>query len=131
MPVKLTNHPKLRTIRFVASGTLTDDDLETIGREGMALSDSYRGKKHLVLADMRGLKPSTPRVAEKLGELIVYQRSHGVSLCVHLSDESVTRLQMDRLSRKASPHDSATVDVVSLDEAEKVLSEARLKLNSE
>lgn len=129
MPAKVTNHPQLRTIRFTANGTLTDDEIDVAGRECKVATDSYKGKKHLVLADMRGLKTSSPSVAKKMGELIAYQRTHGVSLCVHLSDESVTRLQMERLSRKASPHDGAMIDVVSLEEAERVLSETRLKLN--
>ena len=131
MPIKLTNYPKLRTIRFVANGVLTAEDLKQANRDGKAMTDSYRGQKHMVLADMRGLKTMDPKNAEKLGDLILYQREHGVHLCVHLSDETVTRLQMSRLSRQNSPNDDVTVDVVSLEEAEKVLSEARLKLRNE
>jgi hypothetical protein len=128
MPIKLTNHPNLRTIRFAANGMLTEEETVRAFAEAKAMTDSYEGKKHLVLADMRGMKPAPAKVAAKLGELIGYQRSHGVYLCVHLSDETVTRLQIDRLSRKASPNDDATIDVASLDEAESVLSEERLKL---
>jgi hypothetical protein len=49
---------------------------------------------------------------------------------VHLSDDSVARLQAARLARQASPYDDSTFDVVSLDEAEKVLTELRLKLRA-
>jgi hypothetical protein len=126
--MRLTNHRTLKTIRFVASGILTEEEFDKGYIEAKAMTDGYRGAKHMVLADMRGMKPASNKVAEKLGELIGYQRANGVFLCVHISDETVTRLQMARLSRKASPHDQMTVDVVSLDEAETVLSEARLKL---
>jgi hypothetical protein len=131
MTVKLTNHPQLRTIRFVASGILTEEDVQKAADDARAMTTAYAGKKHMVLADLRGLKPASPKVAQKLGELIAYQRANGVSLCVHLSDETVTRLQVDRLSRQASPHDKMTFDVVSIEEAEAVLSEARLKLRNE
>ena len=102
-----------------------------MGENGKGMTDSYAGKKHMVLADMRGMKPASPKVAEKFGALIGYQRTHGVFFCVHLSDETVTRLQLDRLSRKASPHGKITVDVVSMEEAEAALSEERLKLRME
>ncbi|HVU03611.1 MAG TPA: hypothetical protein VHE30_17755 [Polyangiaceae bacterium] len=131
MPIKLTNHPKLRTIRFVANGVLTAEDLDKANVEGKAMSDSYEGRKHMVLADMRGLKTVDAKNAARLGELISYQRSHGVFLCVHISDETITRLQMGRLSRQAQANDAVTVDVVSLEEGEKVLSEARMKLRTE
>ncbi len=93
-----------------------------------AATDSYGGGKHLVLADMRGLKPATPEVAEIMGEAIGYARSRGVACCAHLSDSSIQRLQTARLAREASPHDDVTTDVVSPEEAERVLEEARARL---
>src|SRR4051794_16748428 len=84
MPIKLTNHVQLRTIRFAATGTITEEELEQVAGEARKMSQSYAGRKHLILADIRGMKVASNKVAERLGELIAYQRANGVSLCVHL-----------------------------------------------
>lgn len=93
----------------------------------LAATRSYGGGNHLVLADMRGLKPADPAAAEVMGSAIGYARAHGVACCAHISDSTVARLQARRLAREASPEDDVTIDVVSLEEAEQVLEEARAR----
>jgi hypothetical protein len=83
----------------------------------------------MVVADMRGMKPLHPPVAKLLGEAIGYGRKNGAVLCVHISDHTVQRLQASRVARENSPTDDITVDVSSLEEAERVLDEARSRLD--
>lgn len=125
---EVKNDPEKRTIYVRMSGFMREDEMKEWAEAYKAATDSYGGGKHLVLADMRGLKPATPEVAEIMGEAIGYARSRGVACCAHLSDSSIQRLQTARLAREASPHDDVTTDVVSPEEAERVLEEARARL---
>jgi len=61
--------------------------------------------------------------------MIAATRKDGVVLCAHISDHTVQRLQLQRVAREISAYDDITVDVVTLDEAHRVLGEARLKLD--
>ncbi len=118
-----------RTIRLRLSG---DFDVATMKR---FLEDYKRdsrplaGSPHLILADLRGMNPTSPEVAAILGEAIEYSRAAGVACCAHLSDDTITQLQAARLGRKSSPHSDVTVDVASRDEAERLLDEVRVKLH--
>ena len=87
------------------------------------------GAKHMVIADMRGMKPLHPPVAKLLGEAIGYGRRNGAVLCAHVSDHTVQRLQAARVARENSPTDDITVDVSSVAEAERVVSEACSRLD--
>lgn len=117
-----------RIIIFRASGAINVDELKKIRDEAIWATDSFRGDPHLVLADMRGMAPMSPEGTVIFGEIIRYGREHGTVCCVHLSDSSIARLQTQRLAREASPYDDITVNVVSLDEAEKVIEEHQAKL---
>lgn len=88
-------------------------------------TDTYEGGDHLVLADMRGMKPASEDTAEVMQDAIAYARSRGVACCAHISDSTISRLQTARIAREASEHDDVTVDVVSIEEAHRVLDEAR------
>jgi hypothetical protein len=118
-----------RTVRLRMSG---DFDIATMKR---FLEDFKRdtqplaGSPHLILADLRGLNPTSPEVAAIFGEVIRYSRSVGVVCCAHLSDDTITQLQAARLGRKSSPHSDVTVDVASREEAERLLDEARARLD--
>ena len=101
--------------------------MRDFSREYREATDLYAGKKHLVLADMRGLRSSVPEAAAVFGEAIGYARKRGVVCCAHLSDSTIARLQAARLAREFSPGDDVTIDAVSLEEAEKVLAEERKK----
>ena len=72
---------------------------------------------------MRGLTPLSPEGARIFGEIIKYSRARGCLACVHLSDSSIARLQAARLAREASPYDDITVNVVSIEEAQRVVEE--------
>lgn len=130
MPFKLLNQPLLRTISFHATGMLTLEEALQAEEEGKRASDSYRGKPHLVLADARGLKPASPEIAEILQRIIRYCRLRGTVCCVHVYDSAVSRLQAARLAREATRDvdGTLTVEVVSLEEAEQVLTEQRALL---
>ena len=89
-------------------------------------SASYGGQPHLVLADMQGLQISRLDVAKLLGDAIGKARQQGVACCAHLTSSTVVKMQMARLAREHSQGDDVTVNVGSLEEANKVLAEARL-----
>jgi len=116
------------TIHVRLTGTISLEEMERFALDYRRVTDSYQGESHLVLADMRGLKTCTPPVANVLMDVIGYARRRGVAACAHLSDDTVTRLQMLRLARQVSEKDDVTIDVVSLEEAESVLSERRFEL---
>jgi len=126
--IEIDNDIPSRTIRVRMASPITDTELIDAVPLMKRASDAYRGAEHMTLADMRGLNPLSPDQAALMGEAIAYQRRRGVVLCAHLSDSSIMRLQAKRLGREASPHDTTTIDVVSLDEAEKVLAERRAAL---
>lgn len=119
-----------RTIYVRLSGFIREDEMSEWAQDYKAATDSYRGGEHLVLADMRGMKPTNETAAEIMREAIAYARARGVACCAHLSDSTISRLQTRRLAREASEHDDVTVDVVSLEEADAVLDEAREKLHA-
>jgi hypothetical protein len=124
------NFPERWTIVVQLSGTITDTEMAAFIREYRAATDTYAGGSHLVLADLRGMKPLSPNSAEALGEAIGYARSRGVLRCAHLSDDSVAKLQASRLARAVDPKDRVTVNVISLAEAEAALGEARQSISS-
>lgn len=119
-----------RTITLRATGEMTLDEVTKAYEEAVWATDTFKKQPHVVLADMRGLAPLAPDATMVLGEIIKYGRTHGTVACVHLSDASIARLQASRLAREASPHDRVTVDVVSLEEAEKVLEEKQRDLRA-
>jgi hypothetical protein len=117
-----------RTITFRASGSPTIDELNKMYEEAQWAHNSFKGEPHLVLADMRGMAPLSPEGTKVFGEIIKYGRQHGCICCVHLSDSSIARLQQSRLAREASPYDDITVNVVSLEEAERVIQEKQASM---
>lgn len=125
---EVKNHPLKRTIYIRMSGFMREAEMREWAEAYKAATDAYGGGKHLVLADMRGLKPSEPAVAEIMGRAIGYARARGVVCCAHISDSTIARLQAARLARDNAPGDDVTVDVISLEEAELVLEEARAEL---
>ena len=84
-------------------------------------TNPYKGKRHIVIADMRGMKTMHPSIAALMGAEIGHARGNGVVLCAHVSDETVQRLQAARIARQHSPHDDVTIDVDSPEEARKVV----------
>lgn len=120
-----------RTLRLRLSG---DFDVATMTRfleDYKRVSQPFAGAPHLILADLRGMNPTSPEVAAILGEAIEYSRAIGVVCCAHLSDDTITQLQAARLGRKSSPHSDVTVDVASREEAERLLDEVRARLDGE
>ncbi|HEX7118640.1 MAG TPA: hypothetical protein VF212_07630 [Longimicrobiales bacterium] len=107
---------------------MREDEMQEWADAYIAATDSYGGGSHVVLADMRGLKPAGAEAAEIMGKAIGYARSRGVVCCAHISDSTIARLQAARIAREASPNDDVTTDVVSIDEAELVLAEARARI---
>lgn len=126
---KFTNSPEEHTVRIRMKGEFDAGAMEDFAREYRRICASYGGRPHLVLADMRGTAPIAPDAAAILGEVIAYSRQNGVCCCAHLSDDTVQKLQAARLGRMCSEHDDLTIHVVSVEEAERVLSEARAALS--
>ncbi len=116
-------------ITFRASGNLSLAEMKQIYEEAKWSTDVFKSEPHMVLADMRGLPPLTDDKAKILADIIKYGRDHGTICCVHLSDSSIARLQQARLAREASPYDDITVNVVSTEEAEKMILEKQAKVH--
>lgn len=112
-----------RTVRVSMRGFMDEEEMREFVEAYKKVANSYNGAEHLVLADMRGFKPVSPSAAQIMGEGIAYDRQRGVVGCVHLSDDVIARLQADRVARGDSPDDELTIDVVSIEEAERVLDE--------
>lgn len=126
--LEINNDRAARTIYLRMSGTVTLDETRAGAEAARRATDDYRGEPHMVLADMRGVRPLAPEAAQVMGDAIAYQRARGVVCCVHLSDSSIVRLQAARLAREAVSGTTDTFEVVSLEEAEHVLSETRAKM---
>jgi hypothetical protein len=118
-----------RTIRVRMSGDFDVGTMKRVLEEYKRVSQPFAGAPHLVLADLRGMNPTSPDVAAILGETIEYSRSIGVVCCAHLSDDTITQLQAARLGRKSSPQSDVTVDVASREEGERLLEEVRARLD--
>ncbi len=112
-----------RTIYCRMTGLFQLEDISAWAHTYREATDRFRGRKHVVIADMRGMRSMLPEVAKVLGEAIGHARRHGAALCAHLSDDTIQRLQARRVARENSPADDITVDVVSLEEAERVAHE--------
>jgi hypothetical protein len=70
---------------------------------------------------MRGMKTLRLPVANIMSAEIRHAREHGASLFAQLSDDTVQRLQLRRVVRQSVGGDDITVDVVSYEEAQRVL----------
>jgi len=120
-----------RVLRLRMSGIFTEDQMQAFAAAYRLATHEFQGRKHMVIADMRGMKPLHPPVALILADVISFGRSVGVVLCAHVSNHAVQRLQAERLARENSPTDDVTVDVSSVNEAERVVDEARPRLEDE
>jgi hypothetical protein len=125
---EVKNDAPLRTIFVRMTGLFDAEAMESFAREYLAATDQYRGESHLVLADMRGMRPAGADVAASLGNAIGTARKRGVFCCAHISDSTVQRLQARRVARENTDGDDVTVDVVSEAEAHRVLAEKRAAL---
>jgi hypothetical protein len=120
------NEPSERTIYLRMAGFFEESEMKQLIQLYLEATASYEGKPHVVLADMRELQISSLDVSKLLGEAIGKARQQGVTCCAHLTSSTVVKMQMARLAREHSQGDDVTVNVGSLEEANKVLSEARL-----
>jgi hypothetical protein len=120
------NETAQRTLYLRMEGFFEEDEMKEFVRLVLEASSTYRGQPHLVLADMQGLQISSLDVAKLLGDAIGKARQQGVACCAHLTSSTVVKMQMARLAREHSQGDDVTVNVGSLEEANKVLAEARL-----
>jgi hypothetical protein len=124
------NEPSQRTIYIRMEGVFDEKQMRELSRLYLEATAYYKGTAHLVLADMRGMHIASLEVAKILGEAIGEARRLGVACCAHVSSSTVQKLQAARLAREHSPDDDVTVNVVSVEEANKVLEEARLWLGN-
>jgi hypothetical protein len=122
------NEPSERTIYIRMEGIFEEHQMKELAQLYLDVTKTYGGQQHLVLADMRGMHIASLEVAKILGDAIGAARKMGVACCAHLSSSTVQKLQAARLARESSPDDDVTVNVVSPEEADKVLAEARLWL---
>jgi len=118
-----------RTLFTRMTGLFSEADMQTWAKLYREATNKFQGRKHMVIADMRGMKTVHPSIANLMGTEIGYARDHGVVLCAHLSDDTVQRLQARRVARQNSPADNVTVDVSSIQEARKVVEEAKDKID--
>jgi hypothetical protein len=125
---ELTINRARRLVVFRAQGTISVEELKQVRQEAIRATDAFRGEPHIVLADMRGMATMSPEATQVFADIIRYGREHGVVRCAHLSDSSIARLQAQRLAREASTYDDITVNVISLEEAERMIDEFQPKL---
>jgi hypothetical protein len=118
-----------RTVLVRMQGEFHEPDMRAWAVAYREATDRFAGDKHIVIADMRGMKAARPLVAELMGIEIGYARQHGVVLCAHLSDDTVQRLQANRLARQNAGGDDVTIDVASLEEAYELAREARARID--
>ena len=118
-----------RTLCTRMTGLFSETDMMAWARQYHDATDRFLGRKHMVIADMRGMKTVHPSIANIMGVEIGYARDHGVVLCAHLSDDTVQRLQARRVARQNSPMDNVTVDVTTIEEARKVVEEAKDRID--
>jgi len=102
------------------SGLFNENDMIEAAGEMRRQADAMLGQRHIVVADMRGMKTVHPSIARHMGEAIFYTRERGCVLCVHVSDDTVQRLQARRLARQNSPNDEVTIEVDSIEEARRL-----------
>jgi hypothetical protein len=112
--------PSGRIIECRMTGIFSEEDMLRGAEFIKAKADEMGGKRHIVIADMRGMKTVHPSVARHMGAAIGYQRSRGCVLCAHVSDDTVQRLQARRLARENSVNDDVTIEVDSIEEARRV-----------
>lgn len=122
------NEASERTIYIRMEGFFEETEMRNFVNAYREATDSYGGQPHLVLADMRGMRIASLAVSQLFGDGIGYARERGVVCCAHLSSSTVQKLQAARLAREHSPGDDVTVNVVSPEEAHKVLDEVRRRL---
>jgi hypothetical protein len=118
-----------RTIFTRMTGLFSESDMHAWAKQYHDATDKFHGRKHMVIADMRGMKTVHPNIASVMGAAIGYARERGVVLCAHLSDDTVQRLQARRVARQNSLADNVTVDVSSIEEARKVVEEAKDRID--
>lgn len=118
-----------RTLSTRMTGLFSEADMIAWAKDYREATDKFQGRKHMVIADMRGMKTVHPSIANIMGAEIGYAREHGVVLCAHLSDDTVQRLQARRVARQNSPADNVTVDVSTVQEARRVIDEARERID--
>jgi len=118
-----------RTLYTRMTGLFSEADMQGWAKQYHEATDKFQGRRHMVIADMRGMKTVHPSIANIMGAEIGYARDNGVVLCAHLSDDTVQRLQARRVARQNSLTDNVTVDVNSIHEARKVVEEARGRID--
>jgi hypothetical protein len=91
------------TVYCRMSGVFGEPEMVAWATEYRRATESFRGRPHLVLADMRGMRATHPDVAAILGAAIGHARQNGCVRCAHLSDDTVQRIQAARVARMASP----------------------------
>ena len=70
-----------RTIRLRLSGDFDVGTMQQFLDDYKRITQPLAGSPHLILADLRGLNPTSPEVAAILGEAIEYSRAAGVVCC--------------------------------------------------
>jgi hypothetical protein len=119
---EITTDASMRVVSVRMTGVFDEDNMRAwTAAYRTKGTDLLTGRKHMVVADMRGMKPVHPEIAALMGEEIGYARRHGVVLCAHVSDSVVQRLQAARVARQNSPEDDVTVEVESPEEARRVI----------
>lgn len=125
---EVTNDVNRRTITIRLSGFIRPNEMKECAVVYRAATDVYGGGRHLVMADMRGLKALEPESAAIFGEVVAYGRQKGCAMCAHVSDSTIARLQTARVASEVSPDDDITVNCVSYEEAQRQLTDARTRM---
>jgi hypothetical protein len=112
---------KKRVLFTRMTGIFSEAELRAWAKAYVEGTDQLKDRRHIVVADMRGMRTVNPSIVHIMGEAIGYARQHGVVLCAHVSDDVVQRLQAARVARQNSADDDATIEVESPEEAYRVV----------
>lgn len=128
--IDVRNHQATGILFVSFRNRITDPELGRACNEVRAATDSYGGKVHLTCSDVRSMSmPFTSAQERTLHDAVLYQRSGGMSFCVHVVGPRTTRgLQLDRALASAALIGSQNVTVYSMSDAAKVLDAARSRL---
>ncbi|MFY1826621.1 hypothetical protein ACN47A_11955 [Myxococcus fulvus] len=123
---EVSNDTNRRTVTVRLKGFVRPNEMKDFAAAYRTATDTYAKGRHLVLADMRGLKALEPESATLFGEVVQYGRERGCLVCVHVSDSVIARLQTARVaSETVTENGDITVNCVSIEEADKQLAKAR------
>lgn len=120
-----------RTFHFRLSGFLSSEVLEThaaeIEQRYQRAVDSFAGKRFLVYADLRGLKPLSEKANELVQRLMAYGMARGLYFSVNIVPSTLATISIRKAGQQTQTA-AVRATVGTEAEAEALLAEKRAEL---